>query len=98
LGSWVKLKNAHQSTEWNLDARKMSMYRYHEDIWTKQRAVNYGRLRFELTGAETTEPSHITHKADGTQRRQKNELNRIHAVQTQEIERGNDPVDSIYTS
>jgi hypothetical protein len=51
------------------------------------KAVSYGRLRFELTGVEMTEPSHITHKEDGTQGRWQIEL-----------ERGNDPADSIYTS
>jgi hypothetical protein len=63
------LNNTHQSTYLNLDAREMSLYRYHEDIWAKHRAVNYGRLRFELTGVEMVEPSHITHNADNIQRR-----------------------------
>jgi hypothetical protein len=66
FGQWVMSKKTHQTTKWNLDARSMSLYRYHGCIWTKYRAVNYGRLRFKLTGVETTEPSHITHKAECT--------------------------------
>jgi hypothetical protein len=65
LGLWEEIKNTHQYTEWNLDARAMSLYRYNEGIWTNHRAVNYGSLRFESTGVVTTEPRHITHKADG---------------------------------
>jgi hypothetical protein len=44
------------------------------------------------------EPRHITHKADGIQRRQQIERSEIHAVQPHKSEGGNDPVDSIYTS
>jgi hypothetical protein len=51
------LKNTHQSRECNLDVREMSLCRYNEGIWTKHRAINYGRLRFELTRVEMTEPT-----------------------------------------
>jgi hypothetical protein len=40
--------NMHQSTEWNLDAITLSLYRYYEGVWTKHRAIDYGRLRFEM--------------------------------------------------
>jgi hypothetical protein len=76
----------------------MALYRHNEGIWTKRRAVNYGRLRFESTGIIKTEPRHITNKADGTQHRRQIELRKIHAVQPHEPEGGNDPADSIYTS
>jgi hypothetical protein len=76
----------------------MPLYRYHEGIWTKHRAVNYGRISLKLTGVETTEPRRITHTSDVTQGRRQIELSEIHAVHTQEIEIGNDPADSIYTS
>jgi hypothetical protein len=62
-------KNTHQNTEWNLDADAMELYRHKDDIWTKYRAINYGRLRLESAGVTTAEPRHITHKADGTHRR-----------------------------
>jgi membrane protein CcdC involved in cytochrome C biogenesis len=95
LGLWGMLKSIHQSTEWNLYARAMSLCRYQKGIWTKHRAVNYGRLRFELTWVETTKPIYITHKANGTQHRQQIELHAIYAVQTQVKERGNDFADSL---
>jgi hypothetical protein len=98
LGLWEEIKNTHQYTEWNLDARTMSLYRYNDGVWKKHRAVNYGRLRFESTEVVMTEPRHITHKADGMQRRQQIELSEIHAVQPYESEGGNDPADIIYTS
>jgi hypothetical protein len=44
----------------------MALYRHDEGIWTKHRAVNFGRLRFESTWVISAEPRHITHKADGT--------------------------------
>jgi hypothetical protein len=69
LGPWGDIKNAHQNTEWNLDAAVMDLYRHKEDIWKNHRAVNYGRLRFEYTGVTTVEPIHITHKAYGKQLR-----------------------------
>jgi hypothetical protein len=47
----------------------------------KTYAINYGRLRLESTGVTTAEPRHITHKADGTQRRRHIELTELHAVQ-----------------
>jgi hypothetical protein len=53
--------------EWNLDVTTLSLYRYYEGLWTKHKAINYGRLRLELTGTATEEPRHITHKAEGVQ-------------------------------
>jgi hypothetical protein len=68
LGQWKKKALTHQMTEWNLDATKNSLFIHHEGVWMKHRAINYGRLRFELTGTESVEPQRITHKADGVQR------------------------------
>jgi hypothetical protein len=98
LGPWGDIKNAHQNTEWNLDAGAMDLYRHKEGIWTKHRAVNYGRLRFESTGVTTVELRHVTHKADGTQRRRQIELSELHAGRSHEPEGGYNPTDSIYTS
>jgi hypothetical protein len=65
---------------------------------TKHRAVIYGRLRYKSTGVTTAEPRHITHKADGTQRRQHIEMREIHTSQSHDPEGGYNPTDNIYTS
>jgi hypothetical protein len=91
MGTWGDIKNAHQCTAWNLDASAMELYRHNEIIWTKHRAVDYGRLRIESTGVIMAEPRNTTKKADGTQRRRKIELSEIHPVQPHEPEGGNDP-------
>jgi hypothetical protein len=98
LGPWGDIKNTHQNTELNLDSGEMELYRHNEGIWIKHRAANYGRLRFELIGVTTAKMRHITHKADGTQRRRQIELSELHAVQPHEPEGGYNPTDSIYTS
>jgi hypothetical protein len=98
LGSWVAIKNMHQYTEWNLDSSALALYRHNKGIWTTHRAINYGHLRFESTGVIMAETCHVTHKADGIQRRLQIELSEIHRVQPHESEGGNDPADSIYTS
>jgi hypothetical protein len=59
---------------------------------------NNGRPGFESRGVKTAEPRHITHKADGTQRRRQIELSELHAVQPHDPEGGYSPTDSIYTS
>jgi hypothetical protein len=41
---------------------------------------------------------HINHKADGKQRRRQIDLNELHAVQSHDLGRGYNPMDSIYTS
>jgi hypothetical protein len=64
----------------------MELYRHNEGIWTKHRAVNYRRLRFESTGVTMVEPRNITHKADGTQRRRQIELSELHTVQPRKPE------------
>jgi hypothetical protein len=69
LGPWKATPLTHQTTEWNLDATSLSLFRHHEGIWMNRRDINYGRPRFELTGTATAEPRCITHKADGIQRR-----------------------------
>jgi hypothetical protein len=77
----------------------MTLYRHKEGMWTKHRAVvNYGRLRFESTGVTTAETCHITHRADGTQRRRQIELSKLHAIHSYESEGGHIPTESIYTS
>jgi hypothetical protein len=53
LGSWKATPLTHQTTEWNLDATSLSLFRHYEGVWTKHRAITYGRLRFELTGTAT---------------------------------------------
>jgi hypothetical protein len=63
LGPWRVKTHTHQTIEWNLDSTTLSLYRYYEGLWTNHRAMNYGRLRFELTGIATEEPQRITHKA-----------------------------------
>jgi hypothetical protein len=49
VGPWKEKALTHQTTECNLDATTLSLFRHHKEVWTKHRAVNYGRLRFELT-------------------------------------------------
>jgi hypothetical protein len=63
----------------------------------KQRATNYGRLRFELTGTTTEAPRHITHKADGVHRRRHIELTNVYGVTYCDYEGDHDPDDIIYT-
>jgi hypothetical protein len=70
--------NKHQSTEWKLDATALSLYRYYKGVWTKHRAINYGRLRFEITVTVSEEPRRMTHKAEGVQQRKQIE---VHAVE-----------------
>jgi hypothetical protein len=96
LGPWKKLALTHQTTEWNLDATTLSLFRHHEGVWT--RAINYGRLRFELTGTATVEPQRITHKAKGVQSRRHIELTDVYGVLDDAPEGGNNPAESIYTS
>jgi hypothetical protein len=79
-------------------AGAMELYRHNEGGWTNHRSVNYRRLRFESTGVITAEPRHITHKADGTERRRQIELIELYAAQPHEPEGGNNPADSIYKS
>jgi hypothetical protein len=57
----------------------------------KRRAINYGRLRFELTGTATVEPRCITHKGEGVQRQRHTDVDGA-------PEGGNDPDECIYTS
>jgi hypothetical protein len=64
MGPSGDIKNSHQNREWNLDADAMKLYRHKEGMWEKIRSVNY-----ESTGVTMAEPCHITHRADGTQRR-----------------------------
>jgi hypothetical protein len=97
LGSWKETSLTHQTTEWNLDATSWSLFRHHEGVWTNHRAINYGRLGFELTGTATVEPRRITHKADGFQRRWRIELNNVYGVVDGALEGGHDPAESIYT-
>jgi hypothetical protein len=98
LGSWKEKAHTHQTTKWNIDATTLSLFRHHEGVWTKHRAINYGRLRFELTGTATEEPRCITHEAEGVQRRRQIDLTEVHAVAEGAPEGGNDPAESIYTS
>jgi hypothetical protein len=98
LGPWKAKTQKHQMIEWNLDATTLSLFRHHEGVWTKHRAINYGRLRFELTGTATEEPRCITHEAEGVQRRRQIDLTEVHAVAEGAPEGGNDPAESIYTS
>jgi hypothetical protein len=53
LGPWSASMLTHHTTEWNLDATSLSIFRHHEGVCTKHRAINYGRLRFELMGKTT---------------------------------------------
>jgi hypothetical protein len=76
----------------------MTLYRHKEGMWSKHRAFNYGRFRFKYTEVSTAEPCHITHKADGTQRRRQIEMSELHAVHSHEPEAGHNPTESIYTS
>jgi hypothetical protein len=98
LGSWKAKRHTHQTTEWNLDATTLSLFRYYEGVWTNHRAINYGRPRFELKGTATEEPRRITQKAEGVQRRRQIDLIEVYAVTEGAPERGNDPAESIYTS
>jgi hypothetical protein len=98
LGPWGDIKNSHQNTEWNLDAGAMTLYRHKEGMWTTHGAVNYGRIRFESAGVTMAERFHITHRADGTQRRRQIELSELHAIHSYEVEGGHNPRESIYTS
>jgi hypothetical protein len=75
----------------------MTLYRHKKYMWTKHRAVNYGLLRFESIGVTTAEPCHITHRADGTQRRRQIELSELYAIHSYEAEGGHNPTESIYT-
>jgi hypothetical protein len=88
----------HQTTEWNLDATTLSLFRHHEGVWTTHRTTTYGRLRFELTGTTTEAPRHITHKAYGVQRQIHIELTNVYGVTDCDYEGDHDPADSIYTS
>jgi hypothetical protein len=98
LGPWAASLLMHQTTEWNLDATTLSLFRHHEGVWTKHCATKYGRIRFELTGTTTEAPLHITHKADGIQRRRHIELTNVYRVTDCAYEGDHDPDDSIYTS
>jgi hypothetical protein len=91
LGPWKEKALTHQMTEWNLDATTLSLLRHHEGVWTKHRAINYGRLRFELTGTTPVEPRYITHKADGIQWRRYIDLTDVYAIADGAPEGGNDP-------
>jgi hypothetical protein len=88
----------HQTTEWSLDATTLTIYRYYEGVWKKHRAINYGRLRFELTGIASEEPRCTTHKAEGIQRRRQIALTEVHAITEGSPEGGKYPAESIYTS
>jgi hypothetical protein len=90
--------HTHQTTEWNLDATTLSRYRYYKGAWTNHRDINYGRLRFELTGIATEEQQRITHKVKGVQRRRQIDLAEVHPIKEIAPEEGNDPAESIYTS
>jgi hypothetical protein len=98
LGQWKEKALTHQTTGWNLDATIVSLFRHHEGVWTNHRAINYGRLRFELTGTATVEPRCITHKAEGIQRRRHIDLTYVHGVVDGAPEGVNDPAEIIYTS
>jgi hypothetical protein len=63
----------------------------------KHRAINYGRLRFELMGTATVEPRRITHKAEGVQQRRQIDLTDVYAITDGTPEGGNGPAESIYT-
>jgi hypothetical protein len=95
---WTETALTHQTTEWNLDATTLSLFRHHEVVWTTHRAIHYERLRFELTGTATVEPRHITHKAKGVQRQRHIDFTAVHGVMDGAPEGGNDPAESIYTS
>jgi hypothetical protein len=88
----------HQSTEWNLDATTLSLYRYYEGVWTNHRAIHYGILMFEITGIAPEEPRRIAHTAEGVQQRRQIDLTEVHTVEEGAPEGGNDPSNSIYTS
>jgi hypothetical protein len=98
LGPWKETSLTHQTTEWNLDTTSLSLFRHHEGVRTKHRAINYGRLGFELTGTVTVEPRCITHKANGAQRRMHIELANVYGILYVAPEGGHDPAKSIYTS
>jgi hypothetical protein len=98
LGLWKETSLTHQTTKWNLDATSLSLFRHHEGVWMKHRAINYGRLRFELTVRATVEPRCITNKDDGVQRRRHIELNNVYGFVDGALEGGYDPAESIYTS
>jgi hypothetical protein len=80
LGPWKEKALTHQTTEWNLDATALSLFRYHEGVWINHRSINYGRLSFELTGTAAVEPQRITRKAEGVQRRRHIDLTDVYAV------------------
>jgi hypothetical protein len=88
----------HQTTEYNMDAMTLSLYTYYEGVWTKHMAINYRRLRFEITGIASEEPRCITHKAEGVQWLGQIDLTDVHAVEDGDPEGLNDPSNSIYTS
>jgi hypothetical protein len=98
LGTWTSSLLTHQTTEWNLKATTLSLFRHHDGVWTTHQATNYGRLRFELTGTTTEAPQHITHKAYGVQRRRHIELNNVYGVTDCDHKGDHEPADSIYTS
>jgi hypothetical protein len=98
LGPWSASLLTHQTTEWNLDATTLSLFRHHKGVWTKHQATNYGCLRFKLTGTTTEAPRHTTHKADGVQRRRHIELTNVYGVTDCAYAGEHDPADSIYTS
>jgi hypothetical protein len=81
-----------------MDATTLSLFIQHEGVWKNHRAINYGRLRFELTGTATVEPQRNTHKAEGVQRRRQIDLAYVYAIAEGSPEVGNDPAESIYTS
>jgi hypothetical protein len=89
--------NTHPSTECNLEATTLSLYRYYEGLWTKHRAINYGRLKFEITGITSEEPRRNTHKDRGVQQRRQIYLTEVHAVEGGAPEGGNCPAESIHS-
>jgi hypothetical protein len=92
---WTASLLTHRRTEWNLDAKALSLFRHHIGVWTTHPATNYGHLRFELTGTTTEAPRHLTHKADGVQRRRHIELTNVYGVTYCDHEGDHDPADNI---
>jgi hypothetical protein len=65
LGEWYD-EGGHQQTEWHLDAREETLYRFKNGKWERHEAKQRGRLRFEHECVTVGGPQGITHKAHTT--------------------------------
>jgi hypothetical protein len=60
--------------EWYLDAQSSSLYHHTECVWTRQDAMNIGRLRFEPEAHSYDEPNLSTNVEEVNERTRYTEI------------------------